>query len=377
MNWSLISLALVLTFNFQSLSQAEQGDHGHNHGEQQNLFRKPIEPADERVLPAFLKADFTSKAYGRAIEAIRQMNPKDPKTKEYAHILQVRLNDSLELKPEKDSFEERQIKMRQLGTLMAFEKLAPDFKPNIFTLKQILQLPVDKKEWGNFDPFAMHNHHLHMWAAKVIRKMKKDGQAAIPELLKMMEEGSSSASRYSIRALGAVGLVKNYDTVGALEKKLNAFKHEEKQEALMALAELGKASQETITKLKQLMFQPVSSYSMNWIEMNGIKPDAAYAYWKITGDAEKAKRSLSSCLRDLNYRETAMQHLYEMGVDPYQLYPGLRADLLKEEVEQPEVKNISADQAKVQELQRKTKAAVDQAKKEIQATGSTPDPSNP
>jgi HEAT repeat protein len=124
----------------------------------------------------------------------------------------------------------------------------------------------------------------------------------------------------ALLALGALGPSNEHDIVGLLTKKLDAFMALERERALIGLGYLGPDAKPALEKITALMNNPDKS----------VQPQAAFAYWKITGEAGPAMEVLAATLQDYNFRDETVQRLGEMGSVAAPLVPEL-INLLRDE----------------------------------------------
>ena len=142
-----------------------------------------------------------------------------------------------------------------------------------------------------------------VYACKVLASMGRDAKPAGPQLVVLAETGNPSARSWATIALGAIGPVEEYDVVEILDGKLDDFLLLDKQRALQGLALIGPPARAALPNIKRLMADKSKS----------CPHDAAYAYWKVTGDSEGASVALVDLLEDVDYVADTIEILGDMG----------------------------------------------------------------
>ncbi len=149
------------------------------------------------------------------------------------------------------------------------------------------------------------------------------GRAAAPmvaNLVEIYEKGIPSARSWAGIALGAIGPVAGFDTAQLLGSRITAFNHVEKTRALQGLALMGDEAESQQQIIETAMLDPKGR----------VRPQAAYAYYRVTGETQRPVQTLVEMLTKRDYRGEALTHLGKMGTDAQSAIPQL-IELLKHE----------------------------------------------
>ncbi|MCH2182917.1 MAG: HEAT repeat domain-containing protein [Mariniblastus sp.] len=158
------------------------------------------------------------------------------------------------------------------------------------------------------EPFMTQVH-----ACKVLVALGPDARPAGEKLVELAEKGNPSVRSWATVALGAIGPVDEYDVVEILDDKLDDFLLLDKQRALQGLALIGPAGKRALPNIERLMQDKSKS----------CPHDAAYAYWKVTGDADRPVAVLVELLQDVNFQNDAIEILGDMGPQAKNSVPAL------------------------------------------------------
>jgi HEAT repeat protein len=115
--------------------------------------------------------------------------------------------------------------------------------------------------------------------------------------------GIPSASTWAGIALGAIGPVEDVDTVNLLAARVDHHRQIDKERALLGLALMGVEGIDAKDKVKIAMENPKSR----------VRPQAAYAYYKITDDGQLPAKVLGELLETPSLRSDALHFLSEIG----------------------------------------------------------------
>ena len=140
-------------------------------------------------------------------------------------------------------------------------------------------------------------------ACKVLVSLGPDARPAGAKLVELAEQGNPSSRSWATVALGAIGPVDEYDVVEILDDKLDEFLLLDKQRALQGLALIGPPAKQALPNIERLMQDKSKS----------CPHDAAYAYWRVTGDADRPVAVLVELLKDVNFQTEAIEILGDMG----------------------------------------------------------------
>ena len=148
-----------------------------------------------------------------------------------------------------------------------------------------------------------HEFNLQMGACRVLANLGEKAKPAVPRLIRLVEEGVMSSRSMALVTLGSIGLSDEHDILGILTGKLDSFYALERERSLAGLGRLGSAALAAKPKIVQLMNDPSKS----------AVAQAAYAYWRITGDDQQALVALNLAINDINSQMPAIEHLGQMG----------------------------------------------------------------
>lgn len=135
---------------------------------------------------------------------------------------------------------------------------------------------------------------------------------ALPRLVRLANEGVLSVRTNALITIGGIAprAAENpqqfNDIIDLLVKKLDGFYQIEKSRALEGLGKLGPEAKAATKKIRELMED----------ETKSVQPEAAYAYWKITGDSNYVMRKMGGYLLDPNhsdYPTKTMEFIQKMG----------------------------------------------------------------
>ncbi len=140
-------------------------------------------------------------------------------------------------------------------------------------------------------------------ACKTLASLGRDAKPAGPRLVELAEKGNLSARSWATVALGAIGPVEEYDVVAILDGKLDEFLLLDKQRALKGLALIGPPAKAALPNIERLMNDNSKS----------CPHDAAYAYWKISGDSKLPVSVLVELLSNVDFQAETIDLLGDMG----------------------------------------------------------------
>ena len=195
--------------------------------------------------------------------------------------------------------------------LLALETLGMHALPALETMKEII---VDA-------PFLRQ-----VSMAKICVGLGRDAAPMAEELAEVYEKGIPSAATWAGIALGAIGPVENVDTVGLLAERVDHPRQIDKERALIALAMMGVEGEDAKDKVRIAMEDPRSR----------VRPQAAYAYYKITEDGQLPSEVLGELLESRSIRGDALHFLSQIGPDAATALPKVVPFLDSEEVHERE-----------------------------------------
>jgi len=177
----------------------------------------------------------------------------------------------------------------KMGSLFALVAIGPASEPALDRVIELLQDP---------------EFQVQQVSCRVIAAIGPKAKRAGPALAEMINEDRSvSARTHAMIALGAIGPVEGVDSVGILREWVNAFTVTDRERSLEGLALLGPLAVSAKDDVEKLMLDRSKS----------VMPNAAYTYWRITGDQAKALELLVLYLDKYDFRNASLVKLGEMG----------------------------------------------------------------
>lgn len=156
--------------------------------------------------------------------------------------------------------------------------------------------------------------NAQIMVSKAVVGIGRDAAPMADSLAKIFEEGNPSARSWAGIALGAIGPIENFDTAKMLGSRLTAFTHVEKTRALQALSLMGDEGESQREVIKAAMIDPKGR----------IRPEAAYAYYRVTDETEAPVKTLVEMLSSRDYSAEALRHLRLMGANAQAAIPDVR-----------------------------------------------------
>ncbi len=150
-------------------------------------------------------------------------------------------------------------------------------------------------------------------ACKALASLGSDAKPAGPKLVELAATGNPSARSWATVALGAIGPSDQYDVVAILDNKLDEFLLVDKQRALKGLALIGPPAKAALPNIERLMNDQSKS----------CPHDAAYAYWKVSGDSDRAVEALINLLDHIDFQAETIEILGDMGPAAKNAVPSL------------------------------------------------------
>lgn len=186
----------------------------------------------------------------------------------------------------------------RMSCLFALESMGKEAQPAFDKLLKLLDVPDQE-------------FNIQVRVCYIFRNLGEGARPAIPRLMRLAEEGVLSSRSMAYLTLGALGPSPDHDIVGLLTKRLDAFHLLDRERALIGLGYLGKAAEPALEKIEGLMGNPQKS----------AQAQAAFAYWKITGETERPLKVLAECLESYDFRMNAVDRAGDMGAAASSLVP--------------------------------------------------------
>lgn len=186
----------------------------------------------------------------------------------------------------------------RMSTLFALDAMGKEAAPAYDKLVKLLDVPNSQ-------------FNIQVRVCSIFRNLGDIAKPAIPRLMKLADEGVPSARTAAYVTLGMLGPSPDHDIVGLLTKRLDTFYLLDKERALIGLGYLGAESKPALEKIQALMKDPEKSCQV----------EAAFAYWKITGEPDRPLRTLEQCLDSYDFRLNAVARAGDMGGVAVSLLP--------------------------------------------------------
>ncbi len=158
---------------------------------------------------------------------------------------------------------------------------------------------------------------LQIAACQVFAAVGPDAKEATPRLLKALKDGVTSTRGHAALALGAIGPVDGYDIVDPLLASTKEFTSTVRERALLGIAAMGSDAKSAAQQVKQLMED----------RKYRNRPQAAFAYSRITGDNASSVKVLTELVTDIDTELEALAMMMMMGPDAAGAAPALLEQL--------------------------------------------------
>ena len=160
---------------------------------------------------------------------------------------------------------------------------------------------------------ASDNFRLQISAARALGAIGPTAYRAVPALIKLTEEGNASARSHACLSLSRIGVQKNVDIVKPIEKMTGDYSAVVRERAFESLANLGGDAKAALPTVQELLRKK----SFN------NRVDAAYAAYRISGDATEPMEVLVELAGVLDFELDALQMLGKMGPAAKECVPAL------------------------------------------------------
>ena len=155
--------------------------------------------------------------------------------------------------------------------------------------------------------------NAQIMVCKAVVGIGRDAAPMADNLAQIYQEGVPSIRSWAGIALGAIGPIENFDTAEMLGSRVNTFVHVEKIRALEGLALMGDEATSQKEIIEAAMNKPDGR----------VRPDAAYAFYRVTGETETPVKTLVEMLASVNYRDASLSFLRLMGPDAEPAIPAV------------------------------------------------------
>jgi HEAT repeat protein len=174
---------------------------------------------------------------------------------------------------------------------------------------------------AKFEPGQEFN--LQVAALRIFAEIGPDAKRYLPHLVDLLNQQETNLSVRSqlMITLGAIGSSEEVDVVPILIERLSANQYKEKLSAIEGLAKMGPSASTALPMLENLMED----------RNKGVNGQAAYAYFRISGDAAKAVTHIERELKNPSKEHEMLEIARQMGPDGAPLLDVLIKKLTSEE----------------------------------------------
>ena len=207
------------------------------------------------------------------------------------------------------------------GIMGALAEMKADARRVVPRLIELLRTVPEERRWATM--YAMHaigkdlepaipdliaqldheNFNLQVMACRTLSVIGPPAQAAAPKLVELTNERLISTRTHAAMCLAALGPIEGIDTIGILSNILHESNQISRERAMIGLASLGAAAKDAL---------PIVDQALRDTEFFP-QPEAARAWWKISGDADRAVARLKLLLDSPTYDIRALEILAELG----------------------------------------------------------------
>ena len=164
--------------------------------------------------------------------------------------------------------------------------------------------------------------HSQLIACQALTAIGPDAKPAVKKLLVMIEKGNVSVRGHAALCLGAIGPVEGHEIVPAIVKRLDDQNQVVRERAMIGLGMMGRNAATALSQVEQALDGKTFH----------AKPEAALAYWRISGDSRKAVDHLVKLLNEPTHELLSMQKLGEMGPAAKESVPALLSKLGSDDI---------------------------------------------
>ena len=166
------------------------------------------------------------------------------------------------------------------------------------------------------------NFNTQCIACFVLKRIGPKAKPATARLIQLVEEGIPSSRSRAAETLAVIGPVEGHDVVGLIASQLDQFANTEKLRGLEAIGVLGPVAKPHLDRIEHLMETP---------KLN-CQPQAALAYYRVSGDANRSLAKLKDLLRTRGTRMASIECVGGMGDAASSLVPDLMEYLVDEDL---------------------------------------------
>ncbi len=161
--------------------------------------------------------------------------------------------------------------------------------------------------------------NVQCMACRVLENLGPEAMPAEQTLLRLLKEGVPSVRGWAAIVLGSIGPTDSTDTAQLLAENLKSPLQIEKQRTLLGISHLGPEASTVAESVREVMNKT----------QNHVMPHAAFALWKVTGNADESLEVFKGLLDHPSYRHDSIEFVGKMQQEGAPLVGDLAA-LLKD-----------------------------------------------
>ena len=180
---------------------------------------------------------------------------------------------------------------------------------------------------------ASDDFNVHCMACRFLEHFGSDALPAEKDLIEILNHGNPSSRGWAAIVLGAIGPTDKNDIVPTLIARLSESRaHVEKQRILLGFAHLEREAQRAIPTVTEYLNS----------RTHRVKPHAAYALYRITGEPEEMVKTLTKSLGDINEQHDAFDLITRLDAEEAIAFKPKLVELLSAEEEDIREKAVLA-----------------------------------
>jgi len=269
------------------------------------LLLKHLEPGNNTLVRSAAEISLR-KLNGVAIPAVRQALTSNSRAQQSAacHAVKAIGVDAIELLPQLTGMLETGDAFSQRAALYALQGFGDQAFDAIESVAGCLE---------------SNDFNVHCMACRVLENYGSDALPAEDDLVQILKQGNPSSRGWAAIVLGAIGPTDKNDVVPMLIASLSEAKAQvEKQRVLLGISYLEREAQRAIPTVQEFLDS----------RTDRVKPHAAFALYKISGDQKTLVSEFLKALDDQNERTFAFDLLKRLEPqEAIPMLPGL-VDLL-------------------------------------------------
>lgn len=153
--------------------------------------------------------------------------------------------------------------------------------------------------------FENENFNVTLVALRLVIKTGPAAHEALEPVRKLFTDGNLSQRTIASTALGALGIVGDYDPLPELKPLLDQFYLAVRERSLLGVGLLGPHAASLEPRVREMMMDTDSN----------LEAVGAYVLWQITGNTSETVPRLIELSKQLDFELAAIKFLGEMGCD--------------------------------------------------------------